>query len=428
MIWHEACHLAVMDHSPRFWGLLARHVPGLRAAARLAAPQRARRSRCERAAAGRRRRPHRVDPVRGRAAGAGAGRDRARERDLRGRRRRRRGRRGAPREARRHGDVPHGRRRRRPRRPRPATSSSRAASTLHAAVRPARRRAAASPTSTTTTSARSRCSTRGSSRSASDDLPWDLLAGLDAVYFTGGDADALRAARAARVLVATPRALRRHRRERRPARRARVERERPRRAGRRRRARPRPAARRPHRAAPPAARGRARTARRGTWAAEPLPGPPVDSYGSGDAFAAGLTYGLGAGHAGRRGRGARCAPRRPLPDGPRALRGDRPLIQPHGERRADQHDRDDPEAACRRPGAASGHGSPRQRDARRGCRTGDAARSRQRADRVPLGERLQRLRQRARRDERARDERDREDHRRTRRPARPRATSSRCRA
>jgi len=28
VIWHEACHLAVMDHSPRFWALLARHVPG----------------------------------------------------------------------------------------------------------------------------------------------------------------------------------------------------------------------------------------------------------------------------------------------------------------------------------------------------------------------------------------------------------------
>ncbi len=33
----------------------------------------------------------------------------------------------------------------------------------------------------------------------------------------------------------------------------------------------------------------------GAWPAEPLPGPAVDSYGSGDAFAAGLTYGLGAG-------------------------------------------------------------------------------------------------------------------------------------
>ena len=40
-----------------------------------------------------------------------------------------------------------------------------------------------------------------------DPLPWDELGTFDAVYFTGGDADALRAARAARVLVATPREL-----------------------------------------------------------------------------------------------------------------------------------------------------------------------------------------------------------------------------
>jgi ribokinase len=39
-----------------------------------------------------------------------------------------------------------------------------------------------------------------------DDLPWDRLAECDAVYFTGGDAEALRRARAARVVVATPRA------------------------------------------------------------------------------------------------------------------------------------------------------------------------------------------------------------------------------
>jgi ribokinase len=39
-----------------------------------------------------------------------------------------------------------------------------------------------------------------------DDLPWARLEGADAVYFTGGDAAALRAARAARCLVATPRA------------------------------------------------------------------------------------------------------------------------------------------------------------------------------------------------------------------------------
>ena len=33
----------------------------------------------------------------------------------------------------------------------------------------------------------------------------------------------------------------------------------------------------------------------GRWSAAPLPGPPVDSYGCGDSFAAGLTVGLGRG-------------------------------------------------------------------------------------------------------------------------------------
>ena len=33
----------------------------------------------------------------------------------------------------------------------------------------------------------------------------------------------------------------------------------------------------------------------GTWPAVALPGPPVDAYGCGDSFAAGLTYGLAAG-------------------------------------------------------------------------------------------------------------------------------------
>jgi predicted metal-dependent hydrolase len=28
VVWHEACHLAVMDHSPRFWALVAEHCPG----------------------------------------------------------------------------------------------------------------------------------------------------------------------------------------------------------------------------------------------------------------------------------------------------------------------------------------------------------------------------------------------------------------
>ncbi len=124
-------------------------------------------------------------------------------------------------------------------------------------------------------------------------LPWDELARIDAVYFTAGDADALRAARGARVLVANPR-----------ARDAlghgvpidalvlsasdAIERD----------------------AAAPVEREaellvftegdrggsyRTRDGRSGRWPAAPVPGEPVDSYGCGDSFAAGLTYGLGAG-------------------------------------------------------------------------------------------------------------------------------------
>jgi ribokinase len=40
---------------------------------------------------------------------------------------------------------------------------------------------------------------------------------------------------------------------------------------------------------------RERSGGSGTWPAAPPPGAPVDSYGCGDSFAAGLTYGLGAG-------------------------------------------------------------------------------------------------------------------------------------
>jgi len=42
---------------------------------------------------------------------------------------------------------------------------------------------------------------------AEDDLPWDELDSVDAVYLTSGDAGAVRQARRARVLVATARAL-----------------------------------------------------------------------------------------------------------------------------------------------------------------------------------------------------------------------------
>jgi predicted metal-dependent hydrolase len=30
VVWHEVCHLEVLDHSPRFWKLVARHCPGYR--------------------------------------------------------------------------------------------------------------------------------------------------------------------------------------------------------------------------------------------------------------------------------------------------------------------------------------------------------------------------------------------------------------
>ncbi len=127
-----------------------------------------------------------------------------------------------------------------------------------------------------------------------DPLPWEAIGALDAVYVTGGDAAALRAARAARVVVATSRAM--------------------------------PAlgesgiavdalvlsaddpAERAAEAAlstPPALVVRTRGAeggewvahegRTGTWASTEPPGDRVDAYGCGDTFAAGLTMALGAG-------------------------------------------------------------------------------------------------------------------------------------
>jgi len=30
VVWHEVCHLKVMDHSPRFWAMVAAHCPGYR--------------------------------------------------------------------------------------------------------------------------------------------------------------------------------------------------------------------------------------------------------------------------------------------------------------------------------------------------------------------------------------------------------------
>lgn len=129
-----------------------------------------------------------------------------------------------------------------------------------------------------------------------DELPWDRLADCDAVYFTGGDVAALQAARRARVLTATPRAL--------DALAAadvqvdvliasasdegeRVE---------------------EGTLDPPprltvltegSAGGRwvAEDGTTGRWGAADPPGPPVDAYGCGDTFAAALTLGVGTGMA-----------------------------------------------------------------------------------------------------------------------------------
>ena len=59
------------------------------------------------------------------------------------------------------------------------------------------------------------------------------------------------------------------------------------------------APRRPHRGRRRRHAGRRATASAGAWAAEPLPGPPVDSYGCGDAFAAGPDLRARRRHAGR---------------------------------------------------------------------------------------------------------------------------------
>jgi ribokinase len=124
-------------------------------------------------------------------------------------------------------------------------------------------------------------------------LPWDELAQVDAVYFTAGDLGALRAARAARVLVANPRALdalgngvpldalvlsEKDEIELRAAEQAEGQAELV--------------------VLTEGARGgsyRTRSGESGRWSAVAPPGEPVDSYGCGDSFAAGLTYGLGAG-------------------------------------------------------------------------------------------------------------------------------------
>jgi ribokinase len=128
----------------------------------------------------------------------------------------------------------------------------------------------------------------------SDPLPWDALASFDAIYLTGGDEDAVRAARQARALVATSRAL--------PVLQSSgVEVDALVGSGSDPAERYRPGDLDP----PPRAVVMTAGARGGTieqlgeegqtFAAAELPGPIRDAYGCGDSFAAGLTYGLGAG-------------------------------------------------------------------------------------------------------------------------------------
>ncbi|MDP1847952.1 MAG: PfkB family carbohydrate kinase [Solirubrobacteraceae bacterium] len=126
----------------------------------------------------------------------------------------------------------------------------------------------------------------------SDPLPWESLAELDAIYLTAGDPGAVRAARAARVLVATPRAM--------DALAA---------SGVRLDVLVRSATDPGERYEPgmldPAPRWVVSTRgalggswsgeTEGAWEATALPGPAVDAYGCGDSFAAALAYGLGAG-------------------------------------------------------------------------------------------------------------------------------------
>ncbi len=129
---------------------------------------------------------------------------------------------------------------------------------------------------------------------AEDPLPWDELADTDALYFTAGDPGAARAARAARTLVASARGLE-------TLGEAGVELDAQLASGKDPGERyaagdleppPRLVVRT---AGASGGEYEARDGERGRWGATPLPGPISDLYGAGDSFAAGVTYGLGAG-------------------------------------------------------------------------------------------------------------------------------------
>jgi ribokinase len=124
----------------------------------------------------------------------------------------------------------------------------------------------------------------------SDDLPWEELDDADAVYFVSGDPAAVRAARSARVLVATARSLG-------ALREARVELDALVRSR-----NDEGESYKPGELDPPPHLEVATVGRLGGssgaagaqrhYQAAPVPGPLQDTYGAGDSFAAGLTYGL----------------------------------------------------------------------------------------------------------------------------------------
>ncbi len=121
-------------------------------------------------------------------------------------------------------------------------------------------------------------------------LPWEELARCDAVYFTGGDVAALRAARRARTLVATSREL--------PTlQRAGVQVDVLVGSGEDTAERFEPGELEPEPriivTTAGALGGWIRPG--GPFRAAPIPGPVSDAYGCGDCFAAGLTYGLALG-------------------------------------------------------------------------------------------------------------------------------------
>ncbi len=123
-----------------------------------------------------------------------------------------------------------------------------------------------------------------------DALPWSTLGTADAVYVTAGDAQALRQARAARVLVATPRAGSVLEAVAADAVVYSVDDELEREVATS--LTPAPAL---IVATEGAAGGswRSTDGSEGRWEAAPAPGPVVDLYGAGDCFAAGLTFALG---------------------------------------------------------------------------------------------------------------------------------------